>query len=261
MLFEEHQFVPNAEGLEQKPRSIAQFEQTIGILGVEKESINPLERLVFLVLFAEVVVQQGAVKQQLHVMSFLMSRCIGIGIGRKSALARLLFDKYLIIGLQEVHASLYAEQLTEERRFEQKTLRVEAADFLGQYFFECMAYVLFLLFGVFVELFAQCIAGRHAECVAFEETLDALCIGFVFGMHLLIEQLTGEVSQQYGIGAHAGFYLIEQMDARIVGIGFETSGYRRYVYQVIRLVDEQFGIHDTVILARVYYVELRAVAQ
>ena len=124
-----------------------------------------------------------------------------------------------------------------------------------------MAYVLFLLFGVFVELFAQCIAGRHAECIAFEETLDALCIGFVFGMHLLIEQLTGEVSQQYGIGAHAGFYLIEQMDARIVGIGLETSGYRRDVYQVIRLVDEQFGVHDTVVLARFYHVELRAVAQ
>ena len=80
-------------------------------------------------------------------------------------------------------------------------------------------------------------------------------------MHLLIEQLAGEISQQYGIGTHAGFYFIEQVDARIVGISFETSGYRRYVYQVIRFVDEQFGIHDTVILARVYYVELRAVAQ
>ena len=64
-------------------------------------------------------------------MSFLMSRRIGIGIGRESALTRLLFDKYLIIGLQEVHASLYAEQLAEERRLEQKTLRIEAADFLG----------------------------------------------------------------------------------------------------------------------------------
>ena len=161
------------------------LDQAIFEFGIEQVGVN------LVIGHRVVVVQDGTVEQHLHKVVLLMT------VGDEIAFSRLLFDEYPHIGLQQVHTSLQSQHLREERGFEQHLLLFIVANLL-ELVSHHVAYDALLASRFFMEIIVD--VGTHRQfCRIFpEKRQDTAPIGYVIlgVVHLLVEHLTGEVTQE-----------------------------------------------------------------
>ena len=104
-----HHLVSYFYRLEHQRRRESQVQQSLAVFRIEQHGVH--EAPVALILFTVVVAQEHHVKNQLHIMLFLLFRRVSNGVLR---LARFLFDEQPMVQMQEVHTSLYAQHFREE---------------------------------------------------------------------------------------------------------------------------------------------------
>ena len=116
-----------------------------------------------------------------------------------------------------------------------------------QHLWQCLhyhlAYVLLLPFRVVMETFVYVGCG-NCQCRGAEEIHYAVGIRPVIWLQsqCLVEQLSGKVTQQYGLCCFAWTQFAQQVEQWRMGIGFKTCCHCRYVDKVVRLHYNQFGI-------------------
>ena len=105
-----HKFIAHLQGFEYQLRCKAEVNESFPVFGIQQHAVCVTG--VLLILGAVVVTQQQHVQQQLNVVLLLGLWRVLL---RKARLARFLLYQDLLVQLQEVHTSLNAQHLREER--------------------------------------------------------------------------------------------------------------------------------------------------
>ena len=105
-----HQLIAHLQGFEDQLWGETEVNESFPVFGIQQHAVYVAG--VLLILGAVVVTQQQHVQQQLHIVLLLGFWRVLL---RKARLARLLLYQDFLVQLQEVHTSLNAQHLREER--------------------------------------------------------------------------------------------------------------------------------------------------
>ena len=245
--------VAHAHSLKQQLGSGTELHQPRRIFGIEQIRCHSA-----IFSLAISIMEHGAVEQQLHIVFLLLSH---IGVGRPvSRLAALLLHHRVERHMNEVHTSLKAKRLTEERGFKYQFARLHRPLFLlvlqrvGHDVANVGALALRLTVEVGIKLIR---ATGKGQGVSAEEMFQAVSISGVGIIDRLVEQLTGIVAKQDGLACRSGLELVHQAQTCRAAILLKTGCHSRYVYQVVGVEHKQLAIQTSLFLARLHDVELR----
>ena len=207
--------VAQADGLAQQFLGRGQGEQSLPVFGVEQTGAGRLPMAQLL--------HHGSVEHHLHGVLGLLDRDFGVLLG-PSAPSGLLLDEQRVVGLQVVDTPLQSQHLADEGGLEYR-FGVGGGQRVGEH-------------AVYVVALAACIVvkrvrdagGQQGEGVAAEELHHAVAIGpAVHAVYLLVEQLRGKVTEQYGLGMCRGLQTAYQVGEVRVAVRLAAGGHGRHV--------------------------------
>ena len=233
------------------------------IFGVEQTDVHLVCRQ------QEIVTQHTIVKQQLHIVRFL------IGIGSHGwqllhqsldvpVLARLLLHQQTHIVGHQVDTSLQSQALTDKRGLYQCPLDVVGvADaqseghgdrFMTKEHIHSLADVGFLLEGIGFEARpVESRTGTKLQDLLAERPAQRVGKRGVGMVYQVVERCTGEITQEDGLCVGTRLEPVEEIAHGVVTIVLETGSHRRDVYQEVGLYHHQARNHGDrfVILFRI----------
>ena len=202
--------------------------QTIGVLRIEQHGLHLAIR------HPIVVVENSQIEQHLHkVLGLRAWWIVGTSTSDVSPFSGFLFNENLIVELQQVHTSLYAEHLTEKRRLEHHLLSSISSDTLLQSLSESPTDVVFLLLSIGLQ--GAKVGGQYLEGIGSNEVGITIVIVFFFLllMNGFIKQLACQVTQQGGRRISHLYQLVNQIEVRIVRIFLKATGDGCHIHQKV----------------------------
>ncbi len=220
----------------------------------------------------ELILEEGAVEDDLHDMALAGARHIGViarrVVAHKLPLARFLLHDGcgLILLIEHIQTPLYAEHIAEERRLKHHVAARIVADDLRQ----VMAYQLInvpLLYRRAVhegrEALAHLAAGYHVQHIVLDILPDTLLHRHRPSVHHIVEHPPRQVSQMDGERVGLRFDFVDEVNLLRFGIGGEATGDTGDIDQIVGFEDDELGtpIVGAVVLAETHQIELRTLPQ
>ena len=239
------QEVAQADGAQEEGRPLVDVHQALAVARIEQEDMAELVGI-----FLKLIHEQGAIEQGLHHVLLARPGHRGIVAWRTRrhivALARLLLDNRhtVLVGVEEVQATLNAEHRTEEGGLEQYVAAIVVADGFGQTLADELLNIALLGGSLLAEKFVvahQFGTGHHAQGMVGHVGLQAFADGLMAVVNDVVEQLARQVTEVDVIGVGCGAQLIDKGHAGRFGIGLKAARDGGDIDQIVGLEDNQFG--------------------
>ena len=248
LLFARHDLIAQAEGFAQSFGRIGNGpgRAFVGIARVEQVALQSAVGL------AENIVAHGHVEHELQLVFAIGSAVVLVD------LPAFLFQHHSPVGFHQVDAALQTEHFTKERGFDANALFVREV----QLVFECVlaqvAQIALLLLGLGVEFLSIEVAGGKFEGVVGKEAARGVGIAGFETVHLLVEHLPAQTSQQGVLGSDEGIELFQHVPFGTGAGGDDALGDGRDVDQVVGLQNDEFGKQAVAFAANGHKIQLHA---